>query len=242
MNTLLSLKKRIVQTFIWLGYSIIPPSCVICRLPSKRNFDLCVDCENDLPWIHSACQQCGIALNTKTPFCGNCIKTQPFFDNTISLFNYVTPIDKLVTQLKFSRKLCNASILGALMAKKLKQHYASRELPELIIPVPLHRKRLRQRGFNQAIELAKPVAKQLGLNIDRKLCKRIKNTPAQISLRAKQRKRNVRNAFQIKTLNVDYIAIIDDVMTTTSTVNELSKCLRQQGVKKIDVWVIARPE
>ena len=127
------------------------------------------------------------------------------------------------------------------MARKLKQHYASRELPELIIPIPLHRKRLRQRGFNQAVELARPIAKQLGLSIDRTLCKRIKNTPAQITLEAKQRQQNMRNAFQIKPPNLDYIAIIDDVMTTTSTVNELCKCLRKQGVKKIDVWVIARP-
>lgn len=125
--------------------------------------------------------------------------------------------------------------------QKLKQHYASREVPDLIIPAPLHRKRLRQRGFNQAIDLAKSVAKQLDINIDRKLCKRIKHTSAQITLHAKQRQRNVRNTFHIKPLNVDYVAIIDDVMTTTSTVNELCKCLRRQGVKKIDVWVVARP-
>ena len=115
------------------------------------------------------------------------------------------------------------------------------QVPDVLIPVPLHYQRLRQRGYNQALELARPIAKMLGIPIDIRSCRRRKVTKEQSGLQAKQRKSNVRDAFEVTgDLRNRSIAIIDDVMTTGSTVNELAKQLMQAGATTVDVWVCAR--
>ena len=197
---------------------LMPATCILCGMPSKRQQDLCADCEADLPWIES-----------------------PLPNNTITLFHYQEPINHLITALKFHSKLISAKILGELMAKKLALHYQHHELPELIIPVPLHKKRLRERGFNQALELARPIAKMLNIPIDFNSCIRIKHTAAQSLMPAKQRTKNIHNAFTLhKNLTNKHIAIIDDVITTGNTVNELSKILYKANIEKIDIWSCAK--
>ncbi len=238
----MEIKENIVAALRRFVYLLLPGTCIICRLPSKRQLDLCKRCEHALPWLTKSCHRCALPLTgtTNTVLCGNCLQQPPFFDHCVALFHYQTPIDRLLNQLKFHHCLRNAHIIGTLLAKRIKQAYHEQELPQVIIPVPLHRKRLRQRGYNQALELAKPIARQLHLPIDKWHCQRTHFTPAQTGLKATQRHKNIRDAFSINKLQAKYIAIIDDVMTTGATVNELSRCLRQVGAERIDVWICAR--
>ena len=109
------------------------------------------------------------------------------------------------------------------------------------MPIPLHKTRYRQRGFNQSIEIARTVACELKLPVDLSSCQRYRNTPHQTSLPAKQRRKNLKNAFSLmKPIQVKHIAIIDDVMTTGSTVDELAALLKKAGASRVDVWACAR--
>lgn len=220
---------------------LLPFTCVLCGANSKISQDLCDDCKNDLPWIKKSCLHCAQPLESIVTECGECLKNPPTYDNTHALFFYASPIDKLILRLKFHHQLLYARVLGELFAEKLIKIYYEKSLPEIIIPVPLHRSRLRQRGFNQSLEIAKPISKKLKIPIDIKHCQRIRATEAQSLIPATQRYQNVKSAFAIaKNFSVKYVAIIDDVMTTGNTVNELSKQLRKNGVEKIDVWCCAR--
>lgn len=214
-----------------------PHTCVLCSARTHREIDLCVACENDLPIIQYGCSLCGVSLPISQNLCGQCLQHFPCFDKTIVLFSYEEPITKLIIDLKFHHQLIYAKILGLLMARKLN----TTALPECIIPVPLHKKRLRERGFNQALEIAKPISKILNIPIDRYSAQRTRETEPQSLTHAKERKKNVKNAFQIKpTFKANHVAIVDDVMTSGHTVNELSQALKKAGVKQIDIWCAAR--
>ncbi len=144
----------------------------------------------------------------------------------------------LITSLKFGAHYKNARLLGLLLADHLKQTAQS---PDLILPIPLHKARYRQRGFNQAIEIAKTVSKELQIPLDLSSCLRHRDTPHQTALTAKQRRKNMKNAFLIvNPVLAQHIAILDDVMTTGSTAHELASLLKKEGVGRVDVWVCAR--
>lgn len=129
--------------------------------------------------------------------------------------------------------------LGSLMAEDITRRKLT--LPDILLPVPLHSSRLRQRGYNQALELARPIAKQLGLQLDTRSCTRKKLTSDQVGLSASKRKTNLKGAFEVNCSFKDkHVAVIDDVMTTGSTVNELSQQLIRAGARQVDVWVCAR--
>ena len=187
------------------------------------------------------CYRCAEPFETQVPeysLCGHCQSNNPAFASTVAPFVYQGPIRYLIQQLKFNAQYKNARLLGTLLAQQVNQ---AANLPELIIPVPLHRARYRQRGFNQAIEIAKTVAKHTRLPVDLTSCIRHRNTPHQIDLPAKQRRKNLKNAFAIeKSISAQHVAIVDDVMTTGTTVNELAKVLHKAGVKRIDIWICAR--
>lgn len=216
---------------------ILPPVCILCSQKTYRKIDLCHACENDLECIKNPCVICGNHLPENTNICGQCLKRQPAFDETTAPLSYEMPTTKLITGLKFHHHLINAKILGALLNKYLTQA----ENPDVIIPVPLHKKRLRHRGFNQAIEIAKPISKALNIPIDRFSCRRIRNTESQTLIKAKLRRKNVKNAFRINpNFKACHVAIVDDVLTTGNTVNELASALKKAGVKKVSVWSSAR--
>jgi ComF family protein len=222
--------------------SIFYGTCILCGLSSGRTSDICQECESELPWIANACYCCGQDLDSFDNICGCCLQKRPAFDRTIALFHYQKPIDNFITALKFANKLIYAKILGELLASKLISHYSeSQRWPEVIIPVPLHNKRLRERGFNQSLEITRPIAKKLKIPTDFKSCYRTRNTQAQAQISFKERQKNLINAFAVKhNFRANHIAIVDDVMTTGSTVGELSETLRQHGVQIIDIWCCAR--
>lgn len=223
----------------------IKSSCVLCGDATDQPISLCRPCQVDLPRIDHACGRCGLAVTeSQQGLCGQCLKTPPAIDYTHSLFYYESPIDYLIGQLKFEEKLACASIFGHLLAQSLNSSFSMNtgaDLPDVIIPVPLHKKRLSKRGFNQSLEIARPVSKQLQLPIDTQCVRRTKSTRAQAKLNIAQRKRNIKGCFEIqKDHSYQHIILIDDVITTGSTINELARILKQSGVDKVGVWSIAR--
>ncbi len=155
------------------------------------------------------------------------------------MFRYHPPIDRLIQALKYRDRLDLARHLGRMLGTVVQDSTASK--PEIIVPVPLHRSRLRRRGFNQSLELARPISHQLGLPLDYLDLKRVRATNSQSQLSLKQRQRNVRNAFACdRALAGKRVALIDDVMTTGATVNAACAALLKTGVKSIEVWVVAR--
>lgn len=223
------------QFYQWL----LPTFCVLCR-GSASGAALCDPCYRDLPWQHSVCRQCAASL-MHAEICGECLQSPPAYDNTISLFHYQAPVDHLLLALKFHKKLAYANLLGRLLAEKAAAHYAGQTKPELLIPVPLHPQRLRERGYNQALEIARPVAKRLKLPIDTHYCRRQLLTSPQSSVSEEERRRNMKNAFVVDSrLPAKHVAIVDDVMTTGSTAAELARVLRLAGAERVDVWCCAK--
>lgn len=221
---------------------LFPYHCILCHDKSNRDFDLCIECEECLPWLKNVCIYCSVPLVISAQsICGMCL-TKPFpFHKLCIFFSYTETIKKMIIGLKFQQQLIYAHILGTLLAEKLNLQYQNEKLPDIIIPVPLHKKRLYESGFNQAIELARPISKKLDIRIDYKRCKRVINTAAQSTLPAQQRSSNVKNAFAVKqNLANQHIALLDDVMTTGHTLIEMSHALYDVGVKRIDVWCCAR--
>lgn len=217
---------------------LLPSQCCLCGGRSDRDRDICSGCEGDLPVVASACPRCAVLLPV-AGVCGQCQRKPPAMDRTVAGFHYLPPVDAMVKRLKFNRDLRMARLLGTLMADRLQRQ--AMELPEIIVPVPLHRRRLRERGFNQALELARPVARRLRLRLDWRHVTRIRATDPQSDLPAKLRSRNVKGAFAVAAeFTARRVAIVDDVMTTGHTVNELATMLRRQGVEDISVWVCAR--
>lgn len=224
---------------------IMPSACVLCGDLSRQNIDLCKSCYEDMPWLIASCKVCALPLANKLQdnICGHCLRKPPPFQNMIALWNYQTPLDYIVTALKFNYRLSYAKLLGGLMAAHLEKFYDKTDLPECIVPMPLHKLRLCERGFNQAVELARPISKKLGLKMDLKSCERIRATQAQATLIASERLNNIKNAFSVnKNFKAKYVAVIDDVMTTGDTMTEFCLQLRGAGVDRIDVWCCARTQ
>ena len=217
---------------------MLPPSCVLCGRAGVGGRDLCSGCVAELPYIQSSCARCAIPL-PQAGTCGRCQQNVSSFDLVYATFSYQPPIAQLIQGLKFNSQLYNARLLGELMAENLSSQHV--ELPDALIPVPLHAARLRERGFNQALALARPIAKKLALPLAAGCCQRVRSTSAQTGLDAKARRRNLKGAFElVRKLDVTHVAILDDVMTTGSTVEILASTLKQAGVERVDVWLCAR--
>jgi len=219
---------------------LFPAVCLLCGNRGEQSQDLCLRCRQNLIANQYCCQCCGQVFDETEQqlICGRCQHTPPYFDKVYAPYVYQSAIRYLLLQLKFQRRYQISRLLGTLLGEHLKQFSP---LPECLIAVPLHRSRYRQRGFNQSLEITKIMAKQLAIPIDYKGCSRPLNTEKQSTLPMKQRVKNVKNAFAVKKkLNWRHIALVDDVMTTGSTVNELARVLKQAGVIKVDIWVCAR--
>lgn len=187
---------------------------------------------------YHCCRQCGNTLEDENlNICGDCQITPPAIDQTFCLSTYSPTARELIKQLKFNQQLLIADSLGKLLADTI--HNQAIALPDVIIPVPMHKKRLRQRGFNQALQIAKPVEKRLSIQLSNSIAYRSAYTPPQTQLNASTRRTNPQSSFYCKKLSGEHIAIIDDVITTGSTVNELAKALKQQGASKVSAWAIA---
>jgi len=215
---------------------LIQKTCALCGI--STNQDLCESCTLHLPQLPA--NHCPICLwpVPTAEVCGACLTKPPAFTRTIAALRYTFPVDALIHSLKYQTNLAIAPILANLLIRQLK---ATKSMPDVILPMPLHPIRLRERGFNQAMEISRYVSKQLGITLLPDSCSRIKHTPPQTGLPWKDRQKNIRKAFSCKMdLSGKHVALVDDVMTTGATLNELAKVLRQQGACEISNWVIAR--
>jgi ComF family protein len=228
-----------MKIYTSLFKTLCPLQCLLCDLRAGNDQRICEDCYQSLRTSETRCRQCGMKTPLDNSLCGNCLITPPPFDNTYILFNYEKPITQLITHYKFHEKLSLSAFFAAEWIAFFKKNNVP--LPDSIIPIPLHPKRLQTRGFNQALEIAKPLGKYFKIPVDHKSCIRIRNTEAQLHLSAEKRQRNIKNAFTVsKNISARHIAIFDDVMTTGSTVGELCSALKKSGVQEVSVFCCAR--
>ena len=231
----------------WLNnnlFSLFSKQCLLCLSTTSYKHLLCSSCKEDLPRNTFHCVICSIPIevidsNHLPLVCGKCQNNPPFYTTSLIPHIYASPLKQLISRFKFQSNLTYAPLLAYSFTNAIS--HRKHNLPECIVPVPLHPKRLRERGFNQALELARIISKQLDIPLDYSLCHRDKATPFQSGLSAKRRIQNLRNAFRVsKTHSYKHVAIFDDVVTTGTTVNELAKQLKNTGVETIEVWAIAR--
>lgn len=223
------------------GRHLWPHRCALCAQPGQSDLDLCAGCESDLPLNDNVCEHCAEPLPrelAQPALCGACLKQPPVFDACVAPFLYGFPVDRMIQRLKYGGDLVYGRILGQLLAR----HLACRQTrPELVIPVPLAPLRYRERGFNQARELALPICKAFALNLRSDLVTRHRETREQAALDRNERLTNTQRAFVLTApLRARHVAIVDDVVTTGSTVNEIAKVLRAAGAEWIEVWAVAR--
>jgi ComF family protein len=192
----------------------------------------CRACLNELP-LHpkTSCPQCG--LTSDGNLCGSCISSPPDFDATHSVFLYDFPINTMMQRYKYGSNLSICAFFGQLLKEKI-----ATESVDLLIPMPMHPTRLKERGFNQALEIARFLGKD---KLDYTSAIRQKLTPPQASLPLKERVKNIKGAFKVgNDLTGMRIAIVDDVMTTGASLNELAKTLKAAGASHVECWVVAR--
>ena len=221
----------------WLKLDqIFKQNCLLCASPQANSHALCAACLKELPYSPtSSCPQCGLSSNSLV--CGSCLNSPPDFDITRAVFIYAFPIDAMMQHYKYGDALHISRTFGQLLAEKIDLNSI-----DLIIPMPMHPARLKERGFNQALEIAKVFSKE---KLDYKSASRQKLTPPQASLPFKERVKNIKGAFAInKNLAANLagkcVAIVDDVMTTGASLNELAKTLKNAGASHVECWVVAR--
>lgn len=220
---------------------LLPPRCVRCGCPGRPpTIDLCSYCEEELVANRNVCRCCALPLPAADGApCVACRRRTRRFDAAFAAYRYEYPVDRLVQRFKYHGDLAVGRVLAELMARALAAR--SMEAPLALVPVPLARAKQRERGFNQALELARPIARALALPIRMDLCARVRVTQDQAGLAARDRQRNVRGAFAASNAGMPrHVALIDDVLTTGSTCDELARVLKRAGAERVDVWVVAR--
>lgn len=214
--------------------TLLPQSCLLCGADSGHDL-VCPACAAELPRLpESLCPICGECAPCNA-VCGACLKQLPHYNTTRAAFRYAFPIDRLVQDFKYGTRLATAEFLArALLAGPHPQG-------DLIVPLPLHPDRLAERGFNQAVEIARPLARALNIPLVINGCQRLRNTPPQANLPWKARRKNIRNAFRCQLdLTDNTVIVVDDVMTTGATLDEFARTLKQQGAKQVNNWVAVR--
>ena len=225
----------------WLLSLLFPGRCRLCGTAVQPQQNLCRQCLEDLPWLNSGCIRCSLPLPASSGdlLCGRCQQQAPDFDHTLAAFHYQPPIDYLIKRLKFSGELALCPFFSRLLAEQVSAQAGP--LPDLILPVPLHHTRLRERGFNQSTELARRLGRSLDIQVDNRLCTRTRSTHPQSLLSGAERRKNICGAFRVnRVLAASRVAIVDDVMTTGLTCCELARMLKLAGAEHVEVWVVAR--
>ncbi len=219
---------------------LIKNQCILCAAPADLSAGrFCRDCVTELPRQPvGACPGCGCPAVSATN-CIRCFPRAPAFDACFSGYLYRYPVDQMIKNLKYQARLELVHALSGALLKTLGRDLAV--VPDCLAPMPMHRARLRRRGFNQAREVARVLSEYMSLPVDECLARRHKPTAYQYELRPEQRKRNVRGAFSLmKTNCYNNIAIVDDILTTGASAHELAGLLKRHGARHVQVWCLAR--
>ncbi|MFS8463838.1 ComF family protein [Xanthomonas campestris pv. raphani] len=216
---------------------LLPSLCLVCAESGTGDCDLCPSCRAALPDHGTACACCATPLFAAAglPLCGQCLQHPPPLQRAYACFTYRWPVDGLLRRFKFHQDLAAGRVLSELMAARC----AALPRPQALVPVNLHRHRLRQRGYDQALELARPLGRALQLPC-LPLLRRVRATAPQSELDADERRRNLRDAFLAHGPLPTHVALVDDVMTTGATLHAAAQALRRAGVQRVDAWVCAR--
>lgn len=215
---------------------VLPQDCLLCRSTAGDDL-LCPACTDALPRLSPECCPVCALPTPGAQTCGACLRQPPHFDATRAAFRYEFPLDRLVQSLKYAHRLAGADFLG----RELSRLPPPSPAPDLILPVPLAALRLAERGFNQALELARPLARCCGAPLEIRRVRRHRDTSPQASLPWKERAKNIRHAFEC---DIDLagmtVLVVDDVMTTGATLDELARTLKAHGASRVENRVLAR--
>lgn len=216
--------------------SMFAHGCFLCGARHHGAL-LCDGCANDLPRLAAArCPICALpALDGAV--CGACLKHPPAYDRVTAAYRYDFPASVLIQQFKYAGVLAIAPWL----AERLAEAVGADPRPDLIVPMPLHESRLRERGFNQAALLGRHLGTSLGVRVDPAACRRVRPTRPQVELPYKERRGNLRGAFVCeRDLSGLHVALVDDVMTSGASLEALAKVVRKAGAERVSAWVVAR--
>lgn len=226
----------------WLNATL---PCALCDAPAITNQHptdilLCANCLALLPWYTTArCPQCALP-NASGTLCGICLQHTPAFDRTISVFRYAYPLDRLLHQFKYHQQLAWGALLANALLKQLPDLPVT-ERPDVLIAMPMHVNRIKQRGFNHALELAKAIHQAWHIPLEIEGCIRVIDTPTQAGMDMKTRTRNLRGAFKSQpSWQGKHVMVVDDVMTTGASMHAVANVLKQAGAAKVTALVLAR--
>ncbi|RON07526.1 amidophosphoribosyltransferase [Pseudomonas brassicacearum] len=227
--------------YIWLKNE---QCCLLCDELSDTPQPICTSCETELPWLGDHCQVCALPLPVAGLTCGQCLQEPPAFEQVIAPWTYSFPLDSLITRFKHTAKWPYGRLLAELLAQSLQHRFdEGLKRPDALVPVPLARKRLRERGYNQAAMLARWLSDSLQIRCDENLLLRTQDTTAQQDLDAKARKQNLLRAFALMPeaqIKGRHLALVDDVLTTGATAQSLARLLIGAGAARVDVYCLAR--
>lgn len=216
---------------------LLPVACGLCIDATNSKLAICQPCLDGLPLTGNSCPGCALPMASDS-LCGHCQKQAPSYNQVFASLFYEEPVNFLIQQFKFNRRLEYSRLFAELLAEKLP---LLTHPPDLIIPVPLHNSRLRSRGYNQSWELTKHLSRLSGIPASHSICSRFKKTRLQTGLKASERKQNLKKAFAVSTdVKNLHICIVDDVMTTGSTLEAIASVLKSAGAAHVSGLVVAR--
>ncbi|MCS0659621.1 ComF family protein [Massilia terrae] len=226
-----------------LAGALLPSCCALCG--EVCGAVVCTDCHAQYVAVRTRCGRCANPLaDGETGQCGKCLADPPAFDATIVGADYAAPLDQLVLQLKFGSRLALAPWFAHLLRDAVLARPAL-ALPDVLCPVPLGPRRLVERGFNQALEIARPLGRSIGVPVQARLAVRAVETRAQSGVSPQERRQNMRGAFGVEAemmavVEGRHVGVVDDVMTSGSTLDELAATLKQAGAARVTNLVFAR--
>lgn len=228
-----------LRVYEWLErnlHRLLAPPCRLCGESPDATPEICENCREALPWLGHACTMCGESISDTAPrLCGRCLRQPPPWQQLVAPFAYTDPVAALIRGFKLEGDLAAGRVLADLLAQHLRA--SGVPLAPVLLPVPLHPRRLRARGFNQAAEIARRLP---GAIRHRSLSRRTAG-PHQRGHGIAERRRNVHDAFHVETaLLPDHVALVDDVVTTGATAAAIATKLRRAGIARVDIYALAK--